>query len=168
MAFIELPDMEGVDESIKKQFDKAKATTGEVGETVRILAIRPDILEMTNKMVKTLLISQTELDQQTKEWLAILISVENGCAMCVGEHTRIAKMLGINEEEIESVLNSIENADLPEKQKKLLQFCMKSAKNSYKVVQKDLESLKEVGYSDSQILEAVAIVGYFNLSLIHI
>ena len=39
---------------------------------------------------------------------------------------------------------------------------MKSAKNSYKVVREDLDFLREVGYSNSQILEAVAIVGYFN------
>ena len=117
MAFIELPDMEGVDESIKKQFDTAKATTGEVGETLRILAVRPDILAMTNKMVKTLLISETELDRQTKEWLAILISVENGCSMCVGEHRRIAQMLGITEEEIETVLNSLEPQAFPKNRK---------------------------------------------------
>ena len=162
MAFIELPDVEGVEESIKKQFKAAKAATGEVGETLRILAIRPDILSMTNKMVKTLLISQTELDPQTKEWLAIVISVENGCSMCVGEHKRIAQMLGITEEEIEGVLKGVESSDIPEKQKILLKFCVKSSKESYKVMRKDLDVLREAGYSDSQILEAVAIVGYFN------
>jgi len=40
MAYIELPDINDVDENIKKQFEATKALTGELGETVRILATK--------------------------------------------------------------------------------------------------------------------------------
>jgi len=43
MAYIALPEIDGVDESIKKHFDAIKQVTGEVGETVRILGRRPVI-----------------------------------------------------------------------------------------------------------------------------
>ena len=162
MAYIELPDINDVDENIKKQFEVTKALTGELGETVRILAIRPDILAMTNKMVNILLVPQTELDYETKEVLAIAVSIENGCTICTDEHERIAKMLGIDAQKVEKIKQGIENTDFPEHKKLLLQFCVKSAKNSYKIMKKDLDMLRSAGYSDSQILEAVAIVGFFN------
>ena len=162
MAFIELPDMETVDEPIKKTFEQVKAATGEVGELVRILATRPDILDMTNHMVKTLLFSQSQLDLHTKEYIAILVSLENSCPMCVGEHERLSKLLGIPEEQINAVKAGFEEADLPQAQKLLLRFCVKAAKQSYKVTAEEVEALRQAGYSDSQLLEAVALVGYFN------
>jgi len=162
MAFIELPDMETVDEPIKKQFEKVKEFTGEVGELVRILATRPDILDMTNQMVKTLLLSPSQLDMHTKEYIAILVSLENSCSMCVGEHERLSRLLGIPEEQIKQIKDGFENADLTEAQKLLLRFCIKAAAESYKTTAEEVAQLRKGGYTDSQILEAVALVGYFN------
>ena len=162
MAFIDLPDVEQVDKEVKKQFDKIKAVTGKISDLARILGVRPDIMDMTNHMVKTLLLSNTELDIKIKEYIAMLVSLENGCSVCVGEHERISKMLGIPEEEINQLKDGLENAELDDAVKKLLQFCIKSAKESYKVTQKDFDILREAGYSDSQLLETVTIVSYFN------
>ncbi len=162
MAYIELPEIDSVDESIRKHFEAVKQFTGEVGETVRILAIRPDILDATNVIVRTLLLSETKLDYETKEMIAILVSLENSCSMCVGEHERIAAVLGIAEEKIDKVKQGIESLDCPKEEKSLLRLCVKSAKESQKVTKEDIDGLKAVGYSDSQLLEAVAIVGYFN------
>ncbi len=162
MAYINLPGLEEVDENTKKQFDRIKAATGEVSDLVRVLATRPDIMEMTNKMVKTLLLSQTELDIKTKEYIAIVVSLENGCTRCVGEHERIAKMLGITEAEIDQLKEGFEKAALEDAVIKLLRFCVKSSKESYKVMQEDFDLLREAGYSDSQLLETVTIVAYFN------
>jgi len=162
MAFIELPDIETVDKPLKKQFDKVKAITGEVSELVRILGVRPDILDMTNHMVKTLLFSKTQLDIKIKEYIAILVSLENGCSICVGEHERIAKLLKIPDEVVSQIKDGFENTPLDEAEKKLLRFCKKTARESYKVIKEDFDLLRQVGYSDTQLLEAVAIVGYFN------
>jgi len=83
---------------------------------------------MTNKMVNTLLVPQTGLDYETKEILAIAVSIENGCTICTGEHERIAKMLGIDAQKVEKVKQGIENADFPEHKKLLLQFLRKKCK----------------------------------------
>ena len=162
MAYINLPDIDTVDEETKKRFEASKAVTGTVGETVRILAIRPDIFDATNKIVRTLLIEKTELDYETKELIAMLVSIENGCTMCAGEHERIAKLLGVAEERIQEVKEGIDSLNVQESKKQLLCFCKKATLNAHKVVKEDLDALREAGYTDSQLLEAVAIVGYFN------
>ena len=162
MAFISLPDMKDVDDYTRRVFIANKAITGEISDTARILAIRQDIMKMTNVMIKTLLTSETELDYKTKEWIAILVSLKNGCEICVDEHKRIAKMFGITEEAIDKTVANLRSADFPENQRMLIQFCIKIAKDSYKVVHEELDALREAGYADSQLLEAAAIVGYFN------
>jgi len=53
--------------------------------------------------------------------------------------------------------------DLPDNERTLMAFCLKaSGKESYRVGPSDITAVKAAGYSDAQILEAVAVVGYFN------
>ena len=164
MPFIKPPDLEKVEDSTKEIYEKVKEYTGSdsVSEVIRVLSLRPDLLNMTLSMVGTLLTAETELDNEIKEAIAILTSLENGCKICVGEHARIAKELGMKEEIVDKLAKGIEFIEFPEKEKKLLKFCVKSAKNAYKVLQEDIDTLIEAGYSGSQILEALCIVGYFN------
>jgi len=92
-----------------------------------------------------------------------LISKENGCKMCVDVHRGIAKMLGLSEERIEEILQGVDSIHTTDAQKALLRFCIKaSKKDNYKIQKEEIDALKEFGYSDVQILEAVAITGYFN------
>ena len=163
MAYFDLPGLNEMEESVRSQLELVEKKTGEVGEIARILSIRPDIYHLTTRMYKTLLASKTELEGAIKESIAILVSKLNGCTICVGEHERIARMLGMPEEKIDQVLSGIEHMDLPEKEQALMNFCMKSAgKENYKITQRDVDELRGLGYTDSQILEAVAVTGYFN------
>jgi len=163
MAYIKLPALAEVEESVRMQLQAAEKKTGEVGEIARILSLRPDIYNMTTMMLKTLLVTRTELSKTVKESIAILVSKLNGCTMCVGEHQRIARMLGMTEKQVNEVMSGIEQMDIPENEKALMVFCTKCAgKENYKMTQKDIDALRDAGYSDSQILEATAITGYFN------
>ncbi len=114
-------------------------------------------------MIQKYLLDETELSYDIKESIALLISKENGCKMCVDVHKNIAKMLGLSEERIEKVLQGVDALDTTDKEKALLNFCIKaSKKDNYKITKEEIDALKEFGYSDVQILEAVSITGYFN------
>ncbi|MBW1681740.1 MAG: carboxymuconolactone decarboxylase family protein [Deltaproteobacteria bacterium] len=163
MAYIRIAPMEELDASVRKQLEAVRKTMGGVGEIAQVLSLRADIYNMTSGMVRTLLINQTELPYHIKESIAILVSKENSCTMCVGEHERMAKLLGMTEEQINQVLEGIDRMEIPDNERTLLQFCLKSGgKENYKVTQGDVDAVRNAGYTDSQILEAVAIVGYFN------
>jgi len=163
MAYVALPAMADLDESVRAQLEAVKQRHGEVGEIARILSLRTDIYNMTTMMLKTLLINETELSKTIKESIAILVSKLNGCTMCVSEHQRIALMLGMTEKQVNDVLSGIEQMDIPDNERALMAFCVKSAsKENYKITQNDIDILRNAGYSDSQILEATAVVGYFN------
>jgi alkylhydroperoxidase family enzyme len=72
-------------------------------------------------------------------------------------------MLGLSEERIEQVLEGIDSIDTTDEEKALLHFCVKaSKKENYKILKEEIDALKNMGYSDVQVIEAVAITGYFN------
>jgi uncharacterized peroxidase-related enzyme len=114
-------------------------------------------------MIQKYLLDETTLSYDIKEAIALLISKENGCKMCVDVHKSIAKMLGLSEQKIENILQGIDSIDTNDEEKALLRFCIKaSQKDSYKILKEEIDELKDMGFSDIQIIEAVSITGYFN------
>ncbi len=163
MAYIKLPELEEMDPEIQVLAREVLEKTGKLGEIFKLIALRKDIYFMTDNCVKTLLLSETELPFKTKERIALLISKENNCPMCVDVHRNIAKMLGMNEEEIEEAVKGVEYINAPEEEKELLRFCIRaSRKDNYKMTKEDIDKIKALGYTDTQIFEAVTITAYFN------
>jgi len=163
MAHIELPEFEDMSPEIQKRAKPILEKTGQLGEIFKLLALDEKIYFATDGMIQKYLLDETTLSYDIKESIALLISLENGCKMCVDVHKGIAKMLGMSEERIEEVLQGVDAMNVPDNEKALLNFCIKaSKKDNYKILKEEIDALKEMGYNDVQIVEAVAITGYFN------
>ncbi|PLY13401.1 carboxymuconolactone decarboxylase family protein [Sulfurimonas xiamenensis] len=163
MAHIKLPEFEEMAPNIQERARPILEKTGELGEIFKLMAVDEKVYFATDMMVQNYLLNETTLPYDIKEAIALLISIENGCKMCVDVHKNIAKMLGLSEEKIEKILHGVDSVDTDEKGKSLLRFCIRaSQKDSYKILKEEIDALKDLGYSDVQILEAVAITGYFN------
>lgn len=163
MAHIKLVEFEDMTPAIQERARPILEKTGTLGEIFKLLATDEKIYFATDAMVQKYLLEETTLSYDIKEAIALLISKENGCKMCVDVHKNIAKMLGLSEERIAEILEGVEAIDTDEKEKALLRFCIKaSGKENYKIQKEEIDALKEMGWSDAQVVEAVAITGYFN------
>ena len=163
MAYINLCKYEEMTPSIQAKAQPILEKTGKLGEIFELLALDEKIYTATDNMVQTYLLQETLLPYSTKKRIALLVSLENNCSMCVDVHKNIAKMLGMSEEQVEDTLNGVDAIECEESEKILLRLCLKAAsKENYKTVQEDIDLVKNSGYSDLEILEAVSITGYFN------
>lgn len=163
MAHINLPEFEEMTPAIQEKARPILEKTGTLGDIFKLVAIDEKIYFATDQMVQKYLLDQTKLSYDIKEAIALLISKENGCKMCVDVHKNIAKMLGLSETQIEEILKGVESMNTDDKDKALLNFCIKaSGKENYKILKEEIDALKNMGWSDTQIIEAVAITGYFN------
>lgn len=163
MAHIVLNEFEQMSPAIQDKARPILEKTGKLGEIFKLLALDENIYFATDGMVQRFLLDQTHLSYEIKESIALLISKENGCKMCVDVHKGIAKMLGLSEQRIDEVLEGVDAITTSEAEKALLNFCIKaSKKDNYKILKEEIDELKALGFSDVQIVEAVAITGYFN------
>lgn len=163
MAYIKLCKYEDMDPQIQERAAPILEKTGKLGEIFELLALDKELYFATDTMVQNFLLQETRLPYSTKERIALLVSLENNCKMCVDVHKNIAKMLGMSEKQVEETLHGVDAIDCSESEKTLLKLCLKAAsKENYKTTQEDINSVKEAGYSELEILEAVRIVGYFN------
>ncbi len=163
MAHIALSEFEAMSPAIQEKARPILEKTGQLGEIFKLLALDENIYFATDGMVQRFLLDQTHLSYEIKESIALLISMENGCKMCVDVHKGIAKMLGLTEQRIEEILQGVDAISTSDAEKALLNFCIKaSKKDNYKILKEEIDALKALGFSDVQIVEAVAITGYFN------
>lgn len=163
MAHIDLPEFEAMSPAIQEKAKPILEKTGSLGDIFKLLAIDENIYFATDGMIQKYLLDETSLSYDIKEAIALLISKENGCVMCVDVHKNIAKMLGVSEERIEEVLEGVDSINTTDGEKALLNFCIKaSKKDNYKILKEEIDALKTFGFTDVQIVEAVAITGYFN------
>ena len=163
MAHIKLPEFEEMTPAIQERAKPILEKTGKLGEIFKLLALDEKVYMATDGMIQKYLLDETTLSYDIKEAIALLISKENGCKMCVDVHKSIAKMLGLSDERIEVILQGVDSINTDKKEKELLNFCIKaSKKDNYKILKEEIDALKDLGYTDIQIVEAVAITGYFN------
>ena len=163
MAHIDLPEFEDMSPQIQDKARPILEKTGQLGEIFKLIAVDEKVYFATDVMVQKYLLDETTLSYEIKEAIALLISKENGCQMCVDVHKGIAKMLGLSDERIGEILQGVDSIDTGSEVKALLNFCIKaSKKDNYKIQKEEIDALKEMGYSDVQIVEAVSITGYFN------
>ncbi len=163
MAHIKLPEFEEMTPAIQAKARPILEKTGKLGEIFKLLAIDEKVYFATDVMIQKYLLDETTLSYDIKEAIALLISKENGCKMCVDVHKSIAKMLGLSDKKIEEILKGVDSINTDSREKALLNFCIKaSGKENYKILKEEINALKEMGWSDVQIIEAVSITGYFN------
>jgi uncharacterized peroxidase-related enzyme len=163
MAYIQLCKYEDMIPSIQEKAKPILEKTGKLGEIFELLALDEKIYTATDNMVQNYLLKETLLPYSTKERIALLVSLENNCKMCVDVHKNIAKMLGMSEKQVEETLQGVDAIECSDAEKELLKLCLKAAsKENYKTTQEDIDIVKKKGYSELEILEAIAITGYFN------
>ena len=163
MAYITLRKYEEMDPEIQERARPILEKTGTLGEIFELLALDKDLYFATDAMVQNFLLKETRLPYSTKERIALLVSLANNCTMCVDVHKNIAKMLGMSEEEVEETLRGVEEIQTDDREKALLDFALRAAgKENYKMTREDIDALKELGWSEMEILEAARIAGYFN------
>ncbi len=163
MAYIKLCKYEEMIPEIKERAKPILEKSGQLGEIFELLALDKDLYFATDNMVQSFLLKETLLPYSIKERIALLVSLENHCKMCVDVHKNIAKMLGMSEAEVEETLQGIDAINTDEKEKALLRLALHAAKKeNYKTTQEDIDAVKAAGWSEAEILEAVRIAAYFN------
>ena len=75
----------------------------------------------------------------------------------------MAMAQGLTKEQVKSILDDIDGSTLiDDKTKKILKFAEKVTRNAYKVTEEDMKALHEIGCSDEDIFETVAVTSLFN------
>lgn len=108
-------------------------------------------------------LKQGQLLPDDREVIYLAVSEMNGCGYCVAAHTMISQKSGMSENQILGARRW--EAEDP-KHQALLTFVKRVIATKGLVSDEELTAVKDAGYSDGQIAEAIAFIGlatYSNL-----
>lgn len=156
MTYLRLKPEERVDHP---RFPDIQRDYGFVPNFYRAQTLSPALLDAQIGLVERLLIMDGALSRRQKEYIFLVSSAANMSTYCVTAHCEIIRMLGIEGPEPEELAVNHREADLPEAEVALLDFCRKLTVRQGDVTAQDVDRVRAAGFSEAQILEAVLMVG---------
>jgi len=100
--------------------------------------------------------SEGELDAKTKERIALGLAEQNACQYCVSAHTAIGRKAGLSGDEM---MANRAGSSQDAKAAVAVKFSRSLAENSGEVTTAELLEIRNVGYSDAEIVEIITHVG---------
>jgi uncharacterized peroxidase-related enzyme len=130
----------------------------------RAQELRLDIVEAEVGLVDAILLKEMGLTRAQKEYIFLVCAAADLSTYCVTAHCEMVRMLHIEGPEPEQIAVDHVHADIDVADKALLNFALKLNREPKKVELRDIETLRTYGFSDQQVVEAIAMVGLAKFS----
>jgi uncharacterized peroxidase-related enzyme len=152
MSRLAIPALDDVPAASKPILDAVHKQLGVVPAMFRLIATSPAALQgfaaNNGALAKT-------LDVKTRERIALAVAQVNGCDYCLSAHSYLGLNLAkITPEEV-AVNRKGQSGDA--KADAAVRFATKIVKERGHVTDADIKAVREAGFSDSQIVEIIAV-----------
>lgn len=167
MSWIKIINYEKANSKLKRVFDKVKGPDNNIDNVLLIHSLRPHSLTGHMTLYKNVLHnSNNTIPKWYLEALGVYTSKLNFCDYCVKHHFAGFKRLLINDAKADSFLQAVKNDTLDTFfDSKLYQgfvYAKKLTLDLENINENDVVELRNVGFSDGEILEINQVVSYFN------
>jgi alkylhydroperoxidase family enzyme len=155
MALIQITPPEKAEGKLAELYKEVETMFGIVPSGVQLLGVSPGILD---NQIAIMGHFHGHSTLSTPLLAMIRMMISNACKSkyCVGLNNRILQGAGFSQDQVDAALADPKNAPLNEKDKALLLFVLKACDNPHSTVQEDVDGLKSLGWSETDIFEAVA------------
>ena len=139
-------------------FSSIQKKLGFVPNMMRTMANSPSLLESYLNFNDALL--KGSIGAKLAEQIALVIAEQNRCEYCLSAHTAIGKMVGLSE----TTINATRNGDpINPKTDAAIAFSKTIVRKKGRISDADLNSIKEAGFTEGEIVE---IVGHVALNIL--
>ena len=99
-AFVKVVEEKDATGKVKKIYEEIRTTLGIdfVPNMYKALAVNPDYLETTWKKVRAVMGEDGKLGRDTKDIVALTVSIMSGCDYCIGVYNEAVKRAGLDDE----------------------------------------------------------------------
>ena len=124
----------------------------------------PKQFEGFTKLYNSLMLGDSGLTKLEREMIAVTVSSENHCYYCLVAHGAAVREISNDPQLGERIVANFKSAELPKKQEELLNFTRKLTRDPSEIDENERKKLRDVGYTDRDIWDISAIVGFFNMT----
>jgi len=159
------PDINDLPEDIKAKVLEVQAKAGFVPNVFLALARRPAEWRAFFAYHDALMLKEDgSLTKGEREMIVTATSAANQCLYCVVAHGAILRIYEKKPLVADQVAVNYRKADIPPRQRAMLDFAMKVCLRSHEINDDDFPPLHAHGFSDEDIWDIAAITAFFGLS----
>jgi uncharacterized peroxidase-related enzyme len=141
---------------------RANSGRTKVSGILKSLSARPDFLKQAVDFSNTIQFSEGHLSRRHKEMIGSYVSYLNSCPYCLDSHAFFLKMQGATDEVVAAFLQGdLKKADLTDAELALMKYVELVSKTAYRTTPEDVQKLRDAGWKEDQIAEAVYIIALF-------
>jgi uncharacterized peroxidase-related enzyme len=160
---LDLPQAE-LSEGTKAYFDKCVEKLGLIPNVLLAYAFDEKKLRGFTDMYNDLMLGQSGLSKLEREMIAVAVSSVNHCYYCLTAHGAAVRQLSGDPALGEMMVMNYRAAELPPKQKAMLDFAVKLTEAPAKIEEADRQALRAVGFDDRDIWDIASTAAFFNMS----
>jgi hypothetical protein len=155
MAIIQTVTPEKAEGETKKIYDMMLKNVGVVPSPLQLASASPGILNLSWESIKYYSQHPT-LGFALLSTIRFLVAEHLNFAFCTNFNKNILKKQGLSDKDIDKMTEDPLKAPLEDKEQALLGFVMKAIKSPDAVEKKDMDQLHDLGWTDRDILDALA------------
>jgi len=170
-----VPELKDLPEDLRARILEVQEKAGFVPNVFLALAHRPAEWRAFMAYHDALLLKETGsltnqsgsgqgLTKGEREMIIVATSAANRCLYCVVAHGAILRVYEKKPLVADQVAVNHRKADIPPRQRAMLDFAMKVCNASHEVDEADFAALRPHGFSDEDIWDIAAITAFFGLS----
>lgn len=145
-------------------FDKCQDKLGFVPNVLLAYAFDPVKLDAFVAMYNDLMLGASGLSKLEREMIAVAVSSQNRCYYCLTAHGAAVRQYSGQPLLGEQIVMNYRAARLNKRHRSMLDFAVKLTAQPWAVEDSDRERLRRAGFTDRDIWDISAIVGFFNMS----
>lgn len=153
-----------LDAANQAYFDKCVDKIGFVPNVLQAYALDMAKLNAFAGMYNDLMLAPSGLSKLEREMIAVVVSSINRCYYCLTAHGAAVRQLSGDPILGEQMVMNYRAARLDPRRRAMLDFAAKLTESPHAVEDEDREGLRRVGFSERDIWDIAAVVGFFNMS----
>jgi len=162
MTWVKVIPEDNATGELKRAYELVVRTRGKVSNIMRALSLNPSVLRLFTELYTTLVYGKSGLSRGERETIATLISARNHCLYCSTHHAEALRFYLKDDEQLQALKQSQLPDNMPTRTKAMVEYAMKLTLEPEKVTQMDLEKLRTIGFSESEIFDLVVLTSYMN------
>ena len=159
------PELKDLPEDMRQRILEVQEKSGFVPNVFLALARRPAEWRAFFAYHDALMLKETgSLTKGEREMIVTATSAANNCLYCVVAHGAILRIYEKKPLVADQVAVNYRKADIPPRQRAMLDFAMKVCLRSHEIEEADFQALAPHGFDDEDIWDIAAITAFFGLS----
>ncbi len=155
MSLITTTPPEQAEGKLAELYASAEQFFGFVPNNVRMLGVSPTILENQFGVLEYYMTHPT-LKTQLLAGIRMMVSKQCRSEYCENANTQMLMRMGVPKEKVEACKADPQQAPFSDNEKAMLGFVLKAVDDPKSVTAQDVQSLKNLGWTERDIFDAVA------------